>query len=180
MVSYCPSEVANWSVVVAPALILIYTRVRFVRRNLISLEIVKICSYNWRLKWCQVDNLQKKVLQDLFIVKKKMIIKRLHKIKLFLLVLHNIKYKQLQSKMSLGEFLLFVWGPLLLFSCCQLLCFGKKIKFDSYKILEYSQVLFSWGHRKEWLFHSIENSLFSLPPFQRFSVYLATKASKSR
>lgn len=121
MVSYCPSEVANWSVVVAPALIPIYTRVRFVRRNLISLEIVKICSYNWRLKWCHVDNLQKKVLQDLFIVEK-MIIKSLHKMKLFLLVLHNIK-----SEMSLGEFLLFVCGPLLLFSCCQPLCLWKKI-----------------------------------------------------
>ena len=99
MVSYCPSEVANWSVVVAPALIPIYTRVQFVRRNLISLEIVKICSYNWRLKWCHVDNLQKKVLQDLFIVKK-MIIKSLHKMKLFLLVLHNIKYKN-QGKIKI-------------------------------------------------------------------------------
>lgn len=72
VVSYCPSEVANWWVVVAPALIPICTRARFVlRRNLVSLEIFKICCCNWGLKWCNLGILHKKVFQNLFLLRRK-------------------------------------------------------------------------------------------------------------
>lgn len=74
--------------------------------------------------------------------------------------------------MSVDSVILFVCGLLIPFSCHQTLCLGKKMQFDRCKILEYSHLLgyshllFSGGHRKEWLLHSVENSLFSLTLFK--------------